>query len=314
MSVGIFLVSLFTFVELNCENLFDCQHDSLKDDEQFLPESGRHWTYRKYWDKLNNISKEIISCGSDSTDWTIPDMVALCEIENDTVMRDLTKRSLLRKARYEYVMTDSPDPRGIDVALMYQPSSFGLINHYSMRVVPLAGHAPTRDILYVSGNTISGDTLHIYVIHAPSRVGGEAYSRPFRLRVAERLGDALDSLRQITPHPNVMIAGDFNDYATDSVLMYLHSKGMIDISAEACGSNGAKGTYKFSGKWGSLDHILVGGELVESTSACFINDYPFLLEDDNKYGGVMPRRNYKGYRYNRGFSDHLPLVVKFMLR
>jgi hypothetical protein len=102
------LICLFTFVELNCENLFDTQHDSLKHDEEFLPASAMHWTPSRYWHKLNRIGQDILSCGELDTTKVIPDMVVLTEVENDSVMRDLTKRSLLRNAGYEYVMTDSP--------------------------------------------------------------------------------------------------------------------------------------------------------------------------------------------------------------
>lgn len=113
--------SRLTIVELNTENLFDTRHDTLKNDYEFLPDSPRHWTRTKYWQKLNRIGQTIIACGEDSSGWTLPDIVGLCEVENDSVLFDLTRRSLLRKACYEYVMTASNDARGIDVALLYSP-------------------------------------------------------------------------------------------------------------------------------------------------------------------------------------------------
>ena len=146
------LLSVFlTFVEYNCENLFDCQHDSLKEDMQFTPEGMYRWTPGRYWKKLNHISQAILSCAGDSASATIPDMIALTEVENDSVMRDLTKRSLMRNARYEYVMTSSPDVRGIDVALAYSPYSFRLLSSHSIRVRMPESVRPTRDILYASG-------------------------------------------------------------------------------------------------------------------------------------------------------------------
>ena len=114
------LASFLTFVELNCENLFDCRHDSLKQDTEWLPDGARHWTPARYWRKLNNLGQEILSCQEDG----VPDLVALVEVENDTCLFDLTHRSLLRNAGYEYLMTESPEVRGIDVALLYQPFSF----------------------------------------------------------------------------------------------------------------------------------------------------------------------------------------------
>ena len=108
--LALLLSALFTLVELNCENLFDTEHDSLKQDMEFTPRSDHHWTRTRYWRKLNHISKEIIAMGEDSVNgWQLPDLVALCEVENDSVMHDLTRRSLLRGAGYQYVMTNSPD-------------------------------------------------------------------------------------------------------------------------------------------------------------------------------------------------------------
>ena len=237
MTVGLLLVSLLTFVELNCENLFDCRHDSLRADTEFLPEAPRHWTASRYWRKLDNIGRAILSCGEDSTDCYIPDLVALCEVENDTVLRDLTKRSLLRNARYGYVMTDSPDDRGIDVALLYHEFSFAPIAHASLRVAPVRGMRPTRDILYVAGRVITDDTLHIFVVHAPSRRGGERATRRHRLAVAGRLCEAIDSVRTVQPGASIIVAGDFNDYAADSALAYIGRHGMVNVTARARGSH-----------------------------------------------------------------------------
>lgn len=311
--IGTLLVSFLTLVQLNCENVFDCRHDEGKNDYEWLSDAGRHWSYKKYWRKLNNLSKEIISCGGEGAEWALPDLVALCEIENDSVMVDLTRKSLLRKAGYHYVMTISPDERGIDVALMYSPYSFALLRHHTLRVEPVGNRHPTRDILYASGRLVSGDTLHVYVVHAPSRSGGERASRPYRLKVAERLCQSIDSLRQATPNPHIVVAGDFNDYSGDSALVRLVQHGLTDVSEGVEGTHGAKGTYKYQGKWGSLDHIFVSSSWSSRLVDCRIHDLPFLLEKDEKYGGMQPRRTYVGFRYHDGFSDHLPLVARFLL-
>lgn len=298
-----------TIVELNTENLFDTRHDTLKNDYEFLPDSPRHWTRTKYWQKLNRIGQTIIACGEDSSGWTLPDIVGLCEVENDSVLFDLTRRSLLRKARYEYVMTASNDTRGIDVALLYSPFSFRLIKADTIRVFPMKEMRPTRDILYVEGEIESGDTLHVFLLHAPSRMGGELYSRPFRKHVMKRLCNAIDSLRSQYIEPKLLVMGDFNDYADSPSLQLAYEHGLINVSAEAHGCNGAKGTYRYHGEWGSLDQILVSENLRSWVIDCRINDARFLLEEDTKYGGVKPRRNYNGMRFNNGFSDHLPLVL-----
>ena len=313
MCLQLFLISLFTFVELNCENLFDCRHDSLKQDIEFTPEGDRRWTERKYWNKLNNTARSIISCGTDGTDWDIPDMIALCEVENDSVMHDLTKRSLLRNANYEYIMTSSPDVRGIDVALIYQPGSFTPISHYPIRVKPVKGMRPTRDILYVSGRVVTGDTLHVFIVHAPSRYGGKRRTRPHRKLVADRLCAAVDSLNAVGGSPHIIIAGDFNEGADSETAAMLRHKGLTDISTGATGSNGAGGTYKYKGKWENIDHIIVSPGLEAVLRECKVNDAPFMLENDGKYGGVQPFRTYRAWKYRNAYSDHLPLVARFKL-
>ena len=305
MFLTLILSSLLTFMELNCENLFDTRHDSLKNDQEFLPDGSYKWTPYRYWAKLNHLGQEIVAQSD-----PVPDFVAMCEVENDSVMFDLTKRSLLRNAGYEYVMTSSPDERGIDVALLYQPASFALLHSHSIRIKPLPDTRPTRDILYASGLLITGDTLHVFVVHAPSRRGGEQASRPYRLQVASQLAEAVDSVYAISRDAKIIIAGDFNDYADSPALQYLYEHHLINITADAQGSHGAKATYRWHGEWRSLDQILCSPSLAARKQSSVIGDLPFLLEDDEKYGGKKPYRTYLGPRYLGGYSDHLPLVVQ----
>lgn len=336
-----FLISLFTIVELNCENLFDCQHDSLKEDQEFLPTSTHLWTRTRYWRKLNHIGQELIALGelpgqkaqgdaanqttdTRDADGHLPDLVLLCEIENDSVMRDLTERSLLRRARYKYLMTNSPDLRGIDVALMYNPFAFRPLSWHSIRIhPPRKDFRPTRDILYVCGMVLgkigstdqhdetATDTLHILVVHAPSRSGGESFSRPYRLEVEQRLEDCLDSIRRLQPNANILIGGDFNDYSTSPALVKLSQQAMTEVSRDATGHHGARGTYRYQGEWGSLDHLFLSPTLAVRPHVCVIGDLPWLMEEEKKYGGVKPYRTYYGPRYQPGYSDHLPLVLWF---
>ena len=304
MFLSLLLTGFLTLVELNCENMFDCQHDSLKDDVEWMPEGKRKWTPARYWRKLNHIGQEILSCQQEG----VPDIVALVEVENDSCLFDLTRRSLLRGAGYEYLMTQSPDVRGIDVALLYQPMTFHPICYDYLDVTPLDGMRPTRDILYVKGETLKGDTLHIFVVHAPSRFGGEKHSRPNRQIVADRV---MGVVRQLPAEAKVIIVGDFNDGATDAALRFMENGGIHNVTAKATGAHGAKATYRYQGVWQSIDHVFVSTALVDCVDKAFINDAPFLLEEDKKYGGVKPLRTFNGYRYQRGFSDHLPLVVRF---
>lgn len=330
MFFTLILSSFLTFVELNCENLFDTRHDSLKNDYEFLPQSSYKWTPYRYWRKLANLSKTIVALGYEDLSlvgtaspdnpsrpseksWHVPDFVALCEVENDSVLFDLTRRSALRGVNYDYVMTDSPDERGIDVALLYQPFSFALIQFRSIRIKPLPDTRPTRDILYASGRIMNDDTLHVFVLHAPSRRGGEQVSRPYRLQVASQLASAVDSIYALNDSARIIVAGDFNDYSDSPALRYLYQHHLINISVGVKGSHGAKATYRWHGDWRSLDQILFSPSLSRLKMSCQIGDLPFLLEDDEKYGGKKPFRTYLGPRYLGGYSDHLPLVAKFKI-
>lgn len=329
----------------NVENLFDCEHDSLKEDTDFMPDGAYRWSRSRYWQKLNAVARGIVAMGGcndndddalrydddnpltgsgrvpDNGDEFRPaDLVALTEVENDTVLTALTQRSLLRGARYEYVMTSSPDRRGVDVALLYQHFAFDVLSYYSLRVDALVEKNPTRDILYVKGRTNQGDTLHVFVVHAPSRRGGARESDKRRLLVAERLLASADSITIADGgEQNILVMGDFNDYVGGKS-MKRYATHFVDISAKATGhrdSRRVRGTYRYQGEWGSLDHILVSKALLQryTNKQCFVVDEEALLEEDDKYGGVRPKRFMRGPIHNPGgTSDHLPLVLQLRLK
>lgn len=302
MLLSLLLSTVLTFVELNCENLFDTRHDPSKQDTEFLPDGSHRWTNTKYWRKVNAVGQTILSCADE-----LPDLVALVEVENDSVLFDLTRRSLLRGAGYEYLMTESPDVRGLDVALLYRPARFRPICYDHIEVPLLKDMRPTRDILYIIGETVDGDTLHVFVVHAPSRYGGEKESRPFRMQVARTLESCLQTIGE----GSVIIAGDFNDYDKSHSLRHLEHLGLVNATKNVRGRYGqARATYRYQGDWHSLDHIFLSPLLAARLGTAYINDAPFLLEDEPRYGGKKPRRTYYGPRYNGGISDHLPLVIR----
>jgi predicted extracellular nuclease len=280
--------------------LFDYKDDPKKNDNEFLPDATRRWTYFRYRDKLKNLAKGIIASG----DEYVPDLVGLCEVENDSCLYDLTRRSPLKEAGYRYVMTDSPDQRGIDVALLYQRGSFKLLQHQSIRIpFKQVKKAPTRDILHVVGKVVSGDTLDVMVVHYPSRRGGKAKSEPYRLLVAEILKHAVDSVMQVRQNPNVVIMGDFNDGPSSPVMKKLCSDGRLVNLMQGK----KEGTYRYRGAWEILDQFLVSENV--RTKNAEVLQHPFLLEEDEKYGGNKPFRTYNGMRYQGGFSDHLPIIL-----
>lgn len=299
-----------TLMELNCENLFDYEHDAQKNDTEWTPQGLRRWSVKRYRLKLRHVAQEILSSSADTVDWRIPDLVALTEVENDRVLLDLTRHSLLRNAGYEFLMTESNDQRGIDVALLYQPFSFRPLCYDCISVEPLEGMQPTRDILYVKGLTVSGDTLHVFVVHAPSKLGGAKATMPWRDRVMKRLLAEVELIRIVSPEAKIVLMGDFNDIARSVLLQQIERQEFVNVTKEAKGRHGAKATYRYRGFWQGIDHVFVSYTLKQNVDSCFINDAPFLLEEDKKYGGVKPFRTYNGYRYQNGFSDHLPLVVR----
>ena len=305
MLISLLLSSFLTLVELNCENLFDTRHDEGKEDTEFLPEGERHWTPTKYWGKVNRIGQEILSCSDD-----LPDLVALVEVENDSVLKDLTHRSLLRNAGYQYLMTESNDVRGLDIAFLYQPFRFRPLCYETIQVPLLKNMRSTRDILYVQGLCVSGDTLHVFVVHSPSRYGGEIETRPYRLQVAQTLQQAM---KNISIDAKVIVLGDFNDYADSPSLKKLYESGLRNITADSKGRNGSPANYRYHGEWHSLDHVLVSPSLFPKVDKTYINDAPFLMEEEPEYGGKRPRRSFHGFRFQQGYSDHLPLVVRFTL-
>lgn len=320
----------FRIASYNVENLFDCRHDSLKNDYEFLPDAVRHWNYTKYKKKLDNIARVITAIGG----WTPPALVALCEVENDSVMRDLTRYSALREADYRYVMTQSTDERGIDVALIYQRNLFKLISCQSLSVgKPQKNSRPTRDILHVSGLILSKDTLDVFVAHFPSRSGGAKESEPYRILAAQRLKEAADSISRIRNRAQIIILGDFNDYpnnksvqqilkaeAPPSVSDSLHNQNLYHLLARKADTQKNFGSYKFQGEWGLLDHIIVSGTLLQKDSPLHTDEAnadifrpPFLLTEDKKHGGKQPFRTYYGMKYQAGYSDHLPVWAGFRL-
>lgn len=304
----------------NVENLFDCNDEPGKDDEEFLPEGKNKWTPYRYWQKQRNLARVIAAVG----DQRLPDIIGLCEVEGDTVLTDLTRRSPLRTASYRYIVTHSPDERGVDVALLYLPGRFRPLAHQSIPIK--GGDRPTRDILHVRGLASPTDTLDLFLCHLPSRRGGERQSRPFRLQAAQTLRRAIDSLYRHTPQAKVVVMGDFNDNLTNTRVAQ-----SLGVAPSALTSSGFSpslislntdkqlGTYAYQGRWEIIDHILVtpsllnaGGRLSTSPRLARIAALPFLLTTDEKYGISIPHRTYIGPRYQGGFSDHLPVVVDFV--
>ena len=310
----------------NAENFFDTLDNPEKDDDDFLPDGAMRWTAGRYQNKLNNIAKIISSAG----EWEIPALVGLCEVENNKVINDLTMYSPLRKMEYRYVITHSPDVRGINVALLYQREKFKYLEHnnYTIRF-PHNARKYTRDILHVAGQVSKQDTLDVFVCHFPSRRGGEKETEADRMYVASVLKSKTDSLIKIRTSACIIIMGDFNDEPSDkSILQILMAQ---PVSNDISGQNlynlfypfekkKNTGSYKYLGQWNILDQIIVSGNLIDGgrsiralphTASIFSRD--FMLVEDKSYGGKRPKKTYHGRIHEGGYSDHLPVLVDFIV-
>ncbi|MFA6838635.1 MAG: hypothetical protein WCR12_07335 [Dysgonamonadaceae bacterium] len=325
-ATGAFAQQPFRIMFYNVENLFDVRDDSLKNDDDFLPGGNMNWNNWKYWEKLKNITRVVTSIGKMYS----PALVGLCEIESDSTIYDLTKRSPLRAQRYSYITTNSPDERGIDVALLYQRHQFKLLEKHEYQIqFENKKASPTRNILHTVGRLINSDTLDVFICHFPSRRDGKRESEHLRIDAAKLLKSKTDSLFATRITSNIVIMGDFNDHPNDkSLTKILQAKSVKDdlytTSLYNMFYHKMKtpdfGSYKYQGRWEVLDQFIVSGTLLLDSAKTQISNNEaqvyqadFLLLDDDKNGGSKPFRTNLGPRYIGGFSDHLPIYLDLEL-
>lgn len=290
---------VLTVMEYNCENAFDTIHDEGKNDWEFCADGEKRWSKSRLWRKLRDVSKVIAGGGEER----MVDLVGLCEVENDSVLVQLTKRSPLANLGYRYVMSHSADERGIDVALLYSPFTFHLIDSECVR--PSLGKHSSRNILHVWGSVASGDTVDVWVVHLPSKRGGGAAQKR-SMKVATLLKECVDSVAEVREKANVIVMGDFNAEPKSPQLRLLTKGGVLTDAAVGV----TPGTYKYRGDWSVIDHVLYRTTSMRHTDTRVLA-LPFLLEKDETHGGTKPRRTYVGPVYKGGVSDHLPLVSVF---
>ena len=307
----------------NVENLYDPFDDSLVQDEEFLPDADRAWTYGKFRKKLVNISRAIIAAGN----WNPPALIGLCEIENHFVLKQLLLHSPLKNLNYEILHAEGPDPRGVDVALLYRQDKISILYHRSIRMTnPEDTLFRTRDVLYAKVLVFGTDTLHLMVNHWPSKYGGIASSLEKRKFVAGKVRHVVDSVLLQQPGACMLLMGDYNDGPDQEVMTAIlkagrprdriHEPGLTNLMFDA---EGMPGTHKYQGEWSLLDQFVVSTALflgegcLVACKAAIVKE-PFLLEDDNTHSGSKPFRTFAGPRYLGGFSDHLPVVVDIVVR
>lgn len=304
----------------NVENLFDTVDDPETNDEEFLPKGDRFWNDKKFYLKLNRIYQVIMAAGQGQ----LPVLIGFSEVENQNVLDLLLYKTPLGNLGYKTIHQESPDQRGIDVALIYRKDIFSPISYRVFPVInPDDEEFKTRDILYTKG-AIGNDTLHVFVNHWPSKYGGVLETKEQRALAATTLKNAIDSVLSTNPISKILAMGDFNDSPSDeSITVHLGAKSEFDSInlnsiynlAYPSAAEG-KGSNKYQGKWEMIDQIIVSGALLKknqklntSPELFQLFEAPFLLEDDKNYLGRKPFRTYQGFKYNNGFSDHLPVLL-----
>jgi Endonuclease/Exonuclease/phosphatase family len=313
----------YSLVFYNTENLFDWKNDSLVNDGEFTPEGQRHWTYNRFQKKINNLAKVLLAAG----EWGAPDIVGVCEVENRDVLERLIRDTPLKSTPYKIIHKESPDARGIDVALIYNSKTFNPVFYdYYPILNPDGSVRKTREILHVAGTFGKSDTIHIFINHWPSRYGGLMESVSKRSETASVLRSKIEEVLHRNPNSKIVILGDFNDQPGDEsirkvlkanpVISDIQKHELYNLSSDW--KDRGTGTLKYRTQWFVFDQIIVTGTLLKSKTGisckkdgAAIVAPGFLFQEDERYGGKKPFRTYNGMEYAGGFADHLP--VKLLL-
>jgi hypothetical protein len=302
----------------NAENLFDVNDDPLTEDDEFLPGGLRRWNYSRYRKKISSLYKTIIAAG----EWEPPAVIGFCEIENRNVIQDLIFGTNLSKFRYQIIHEDSPDERGIDVCLVFREDIVKLLDYQYLNPITSDSGFRTRDVLHAKMQ-IRSDTVHFIVNHWPSRRGGVLAGEEERIRVAEMVRALADSISTAQADAKIIIMGDLNATPDDLTTLILTemregNSGFVNLSA---GLPESAGTYRYRGIWEIIDQVIVSETLVNGSSGLCtgpenfrVFSPDFLLKKDPQYPGYAPFATYSGYRYQGGYSDHLPVLLDLMLR
>lgn len=289
----------------NLENFFDWKADttvSNTSDEEFSSSGKRHWTKRRFLVKCGAVAKSIFWIAD--RHGMLPDVIGLAEIENRFALDRLLAETPLRRMDYGIVHYESPDPRGIDVALLYRKRRLNPLVSKPLRIKNEDGSPLlTRDILLAGFLKSDGDSVVFLVNHHPSKYGANSSWR--REAAMSRLGEITDSLKG-DGWRNIVAMGDFND-TPSSTLEY--SKTMVNLAAPL--ARKGHGTIKYSGKWEMIDMFFISPEIKAANPGIdmTIERIPFLTVKDNTHSGEKPLRTYSGPRYLGGVSDHCPITV-----
>lgn len=289
----------------NVENFFDTRDGGGgAADTEFSARGERHWSRKKFQAKCNAIAKTHLWVADEGG---LPDVVGLAEVENAFVLRRLLETTALRKLDYQVVHFDSPDPRGIDVALLYRSSTLTFVDAKPLHLYKADSTVmSTRDILLTHFRTKEGADVVFLVNHHPSKYGGTDVSEPRRKTAVLRLRQVADSLKSIGL-TQIVAMGDFNDTPDNEVFILLEPT--LRNLAEPLHLQG-EGTIKYEGKWELIDMFFASPET--RTGPMRILHPPFLEAPDKAHAGTKPLRTWSGPRYLGGVSDHCPILLEYM--
>jgi len=299
----------------NVENLFDTTNDPITDDDAFTPGGLNRWTYSRYRAKINEHAQTIRAIGG----WSAPEIVAFAEIENEGVLLDLITSEPLKPFAYKTLHFNSPDPRGIDVALIYRSDRIYLD---SVRPIPLRVDSldrPLRDFLWCRWKW-KEKYFQTLFMHWPSRYGGQKSSEEKRFLAGSQVNHLKKHIDSLIGKEPWILMGDLNDEPNNrSIREYLGTEGpsanWINLMD---GPNEWPGTHVYEGRWNYLDHCLLSMDF-NSTESEFnvagvkIFSARWLLEE-NEQGFLSPFRTYLGPAYHGGASDHLPIYIDLYLK
>ena len=304
-----------TIAFYNLENLFDTVDDDYHDDDDFLPDSDRKWTQKRYKKKIRKLGYTIAHIGASLTNKP-PAIVGLAEVENMNVVEDLIMSKFLVEHNYDFVHFDSPDERGIDVALIYRKEVFEEIHAEAFPIKLYDEHNNrdyTRDILLVNGK-LNGEEVHIVVNHWPSRREGVELTEPSRIIASEKVSEIIYAIRKNNPDVKLIIMGDFNDDPkSKSIKRLIHEHDLYNPMENLMSYH--RGSLNHQLQWNLFDQILFSTNFFEATpnkhrfSKADIFDKEFLKQFKGKYKG-SPFRTYVGRRYKGGYSDHFPVYIQ----
>jgi len=333
--ISIFLLTFVTYGQdkaydirtiafYNVENLFDTINDPKKFDDDRTPNGKDRYTSKVYWDKIDKLSRVLSEIGRKETQ-TSPVILGVCEIENRAVLEDLVTSKKLREQHYGIVHYESPDERGIDVALLYQKKYFKPISYKAHKLLIFKDDGKrdyTRDQLVVSG-ILDNELIHVIVNHWPSRSGGEAKSRPFRIAAAKLNKKIIDSLQDISSGAKIITMGDLNDDPdSPSIVKILKAKekkkdvkpivGLYNPMADM--HRRGFNTLAYRDNLNLFDQIIFTQTFLEKDYSSYrfykagIYNKRYLITGKGRFKGY-PFRSYNYNTYQGGYSDHFPVYI-----